>query len=263
MFEYEPQFHDGLCMAMSDASDLYVPTSSKPRSRAQRNIAVIKVSGKKRKSLETLMEAAGEKRKALDKANNALSIDKANNAKQERRQDAEDRKRPTFDLPAKDDARSSTDAKRQEAEDRKKTNDVSKSKTDAKQQETDQRKPTNDVGNSSAHATPQGAEPRKPTNDVAVSSPGTQEQGAQRRSAEATTGRQAESGQMSAEPLTNAGSRSPRIVALGSSPIEPGDHSCLAVEPGAASAAQRNASTSNDTVNRSTDHGPDKQLRVL
>jgi len=45
-FDYDPHFHDGLSMAMSDASDLYVP---KPASRNanRRNIAVIKVTDNK------------------------------------------------------------------------------------------------------------------------------------------------------------------------------------------------------------------------
>mmetsp|Transcript_28371 Transcript_28371/g.52028 ORF Transcript_28371/g.52028 Transcript_28371/m.52028 type:complete len:541 (-) Transcript_28371:31-1653(-) len=48
-FDYEPDFHDGLLMAMSDASDLYIPKKLPSRSRAARRIAVIKVSSNNRK----------------------------------------------------------------------------------------------------------------------------------------------------------------------------------------------------------------------
>jgi len=50
VFEYDRQFHGELHMAMSDASELYVPTDSTPRSKARRSVAIITVAEKKRKN---------------------------------------------------------------------------------------------------------------------------------------------------------------------------------------------------------------------
>jgi len=51
-------------MAMSDASDLYVPQAARSRER-RNNIAVIKVSGNKKKSLEMLAENAERMSRAM------------------------------------------------------------------------------------------------------------------------------------------------------------------------------------------------------